>query len=151
MAITITFHESEAVFVAGAIASNVEREREFLYERNRHGTMNDLIRESIKTQLEAHRTLLKALRAVGYPMANSDIEDRDIDQYRELTEGAAPGQWTFGKWHIAPSSVSYAKSTDWSFWHDDYDGAEDANDPRHGYGSSKEACVEAILEWEAEQ
>ncbi len=37
---------------------------------------------------------------------------------------------------------------DFDFWHDDYDGAPDGNDPRCGTAESVEACKTAIDEIE---
>jgi len=39
----------------------------------------------------------------------------------------------------------------WFFWHDDYDGAPDGVDYRHGTGSSVADCARQIDEIEAEQ
>lgn len=55
----------------------------------------------------------------------------------------------YGDWHIAPATVSYMASTDWAFWHDDYDGAPDGNDHRCGHGASIEHCKSQIDEYEA--
>ena len=38
---------------------------------------------------------------------------------------------------------------DWSYWHDDYDGAPDAFDHRHGDAASVEDCKREIDEIEA--
>ena len=37
---------------------------------------------------------------------------------------------------------------DWDFWHDDYDGAEDAHDPRCGTAASPDECRSEIDEIE---
>lgn len=56
---------------------------------------------------------------------------------------------TYREFHIFPSSVSYMRSTDWSYSHDDYDGADDSNDNRCGHGASIEECKREIdLYWE---
>lgn len=36
---------------------------------------------------------------------------------------------------------------DFEFWHDDFDGAPDANDKRCGYGPSEQNCREQIADW----
>jgi hypothetical protein len=58
----------------------------------------------------------------------------------------------YGKWNIHPSLSPLPSSagTDWAFYHDDYDGAEDANDPRHGYGPTIEDCKAQIDDMEAD-
>lgn len=52
----------------------------------------------------------------------------------------------YGKYRIfsndTPAPYRYA------FVHDDYDGAEDANDNRHGFGNSIEECCDEIDEIE---
>jgi hypothetical protein len=42
------------------------------------------------------------------------------------------------------------RSHDWHFYHDDYDGAEDAHDDRCGDGPSVEDCKRQIDELDAE-
>lgn len=39
------------------------------------------------------------------------------------------------------------RDCDWHWVHEDYDGAEDANDNRYGHASSLEAAKSAIDEW----
>ncbi len=51
-----------------------------------------------------------------------------------------------GKWRIYVESSPFGN---WAFCHDDYDGAEDANDNRHGWGKSVDDCKEFIAEMEA--
>lgn len=55
----------------------------------------------------------------------------------------------YGKWTIAydPPPIP-VRTFDWSFWHDDYDGAEDARDGRCGHGASVEDCKAQIDEME---
>jgi hypothetical protein len=52
---------------------------------------------------------------------------------------------TYGKWTIYydPPPIP-DRSCDFHFYHDDYDGAEDANDNRCGHGSSIEDCMKQI-------
>lgn len=52
-----------------------------------------------------------------------------------------------GKWRICISAYSLHPQFDWEYWHDDYDGAEDANDHRYGYAASEQGCKDAIDEW----
>jgi hypothetical protein len=68
------------------------------------------------------------------------------DESRQLKPCSSPYRFRYGRWTIEPSSVSYMASTDWSFVHDDYDGAEDAHDSRHGYGRSVQDCINQIEE-----
>lgn len=50
----------------------------------------------------------------------------------------------FGKWRIYLGDY-----TPYQFVHDDYDGADDAYDGRHGFGNSVEDCKDQIREMEA--
>lgn len=60
--------------------------------------------------------------------------------------------YRYGDWHIQPASwVAIHRSIDWSWVHDDYDGAPDANDHRCGVGESAFDCIQAIHDWEDEQ
>ena len=62
------------------------------------------------------------------------------------------GGWLYGDWHIAPADwIRPHPSVDWDWWHDDFDGAPDANDYRCGSAASRDACIEAIHAWEDEQ
>ena len=36
------------------------------------------------------------------------------------------------------------RNSDWQYWHDDYDGADDANDDRHGSAKSLNDCRDEI-------
>jgi hypothetical protein len=58
-----------------------------------------------------------------------------------------PEDTVYREFHIGRSMVSYMPSTDWHYAHDDYDGAEDANDTRCGYAPSLEAAKSDIDEW----
>lgn len=58
-----------------------------------------------------------------------------------------PHDIVYREFHIGRSSVSYMAATDWCYAHDDYDGAEDANDNRCGYAPSLEAAKSDIDEW----
>lgn len=62
-----------------------------------------------------------------------------------------PDDITYREFHISRSSVSYMAETDWTYSHDDYDGAEDANDDRCGFAPSLEAAKCDIDEWWFEQ
>ena len=55
-----------------------------------------------------------------------------------------------GKWRIFVSDSPYAPES-FCFCHDDFDGAPDANDTRHGYGTTIQSCREQIAEYEAEK
>lgn len=58
-----------------------------------------------------------------------------------------PHDMVYRGFHIGRSLVSYMTATDWCYVHDDYDGAEDANDNRLGYGYSIRDCQREIDEW----
>jgi hypothetical protein len=47
-------------------------------------------------------------------------------------------------WTISPSTHVF---TNYTFVHDDYDGAPDGGDTRCGYGDSVESCMRQIDEW----
>ena len=47
---------------------------------------------------------------------------------------------------IYPNPCNINAACDWLWYHDDYDGADDANDNRHGYGESLDACKRQIDE-----
>ena len=51
----------------------------------------------------------------------------------------------FGKWRIYMDSSSFGG---WAFCHDDYDGADDSNDNRCGWGFTEFDCVTQIKEME---
>ena len=57
----------------------------------------------------------------------------------------------YGKWRIYydPTPLPY-RTLDWTYVHDDYDGAPDANDNRCGRNASAEDCIAAIKEMEDE-
>lgn len=65
-----------------------------------------------------------------------------------------PAPWVhryrFGAWHIELDTSSLHPAMDWAWWHDSYDGAEDANDSRCGREPSLTACTDAIDDYEAE-
>jgi hypothetical protein len=50
-------------------------------------------------------------------------------------------------WTISPSTHVF---TNYTFIHDDYDGAPDGGDMRCGYGDSVENCMKQIDDWHAE-
>lgn len=54
-----------------------------------------------------------------------------------------------GDWHIyfEPPPIP-CRNSDWHFYHDDYDGAPDANDMRAGHAESYEGCLREIAEIE---
>lgn len=62
------------------------------------------------------------------------------------------GEVNYRGWHIAydPPPIP-TRNCDWHFWHDDYDGAPDANDSRYGYAPSLEAAKTEIDEREDDQ
>lgn len=51
-------------------------------------------------------------------------------------------------YHIGLASYSPAAAFDWSFYHEDYDGAPDSGDNRHGRGASRADCAAQIDEIE---
>lgn len=57
----------------------------------------------------------------------------------------------YGKWRIYfdPPPIPI-RTLDWTYVHDDYDGAEDSGDRRCGYAGSIEECKADIDEWEAD-
>lgn len=54
-------------------------------------------------------------------------------------------------WHVRhdPPPIP-VRNCDWQFWHDDFDGAPDANDNRSGSAASLEAAKSEIDAWELE-
>lgn len=52
---------------------------------------------------------------------------------------------------IYPSLVSYHPKTDYTYTHQDYDGAPDAYDNRAGFCGSPEECRAEIDEWYLDQ
>lgn len=57
--------------------------------------------------------------------------------------------YRFGAWHIyfEPPPIP-CRNSDWHFYHDDYDGAPDANDNRAGHAESVDGCLREIREIE---
>lgn len=60
--------------------------------------------------------------------------------------------YRFGAWHIyfEPPPIP-CRNSDWHFYHEDYDGAPDANDGRAGHAESVDGClreIREIEEWE---
>lgn len=53
----------------------------------------------------------------------------------------------YGKWRIYVSDSLYPEGN-YEFIHDDYDGAPDAGDKRHGAANTVEACKAEIDDWE---
>lgn len=51
-----------------------------------------------------------------------------------------------GKWRIYLEFNPGESRMDFAFVHDDYDGAPDAGDHRHGFGHTVEDCKEQIAE-----
>jgi hypothetical protein len=70
--------------------------------------------------------------------------ERDVKPY-------GPDDIVYREFHIGRSMVSYMPATDWCYVHDDYDGADDANDDRCGHAPSVEAAKSEIDEWWFEQ
>lgn len=61
-------------------------------------------------------------------------------------------EYRFGRWMIFydPPPIP-CRNSDWHFYHDNYDGAPDANDMRAGHAESVEGCLREIgeiEEWE---
>lgn len=52
--------------------------------------------------------------------------------------------WYREKWRIYLGEPEYGHLFTFAYMHDDYDGAEDAHDTRHGYGATIEACKQEI-------
>lgn len=67
---------------------------------------------------------------------------------------AEPAPWVhryrYGEWHIERDGSSLHPAMDWAWWHDSYDGTEDANDNRCGREPSLNACVDAIDDFMAD-
>ena len=58
--------------------------------------------------------------------------------------------WYRNKWRIYLSNNGHPQC-EYEFVHDDYDGADDANDNRCGYGKTVEECKQEIDAIEDEQ
>lgn len=57
--------------------------------------------------------------------------------------------WRYGPWHLHPyDGIALHPSSDWQFYHEDYDGAPDANDTCAGTAADRDGCIAAIHEWE---
>ncbi|BAK66849.1 hypothetical protein SLG_21740 [Sphingobium sp. SYK-6] len=58
----------------------------------------------------------------------------------------------YGDWHIQydPPPIP-VRTMDWHYWHDDFDGADDACDNRYGSVASLEAAMDEIDDYEAER
>lgn len=54
--------------------------------------------------------------------------------------------WHRERWRIYLSDVEMGRDFAFAFLHDDYDGAPDAHDNRHGFGTSVEDCRRRIDE-----
>ena len=68
----------------------------------------------------------------------------------ELTKEGS--RYSYGDWRIEPANwVRPSPEADWDWWHDDFDGAPDSNDHRHGFARNLEACISEIHAWEDEQ
>lgn len=57
-----------------------------------------------------------------------------------------PGEWRYGPWLIYYDPKPGPGPVHWSYVHDDYDGAPDANDNRCGVGADFASCLAAIKE-----
>ena len=81
MAITVTLHQSEAVFTCGALESSIEKLRQFCRDTDaQYGDMNNVQKRAIAEYLGAHRSLIVALRAEGYLMTGRDVAADPIDK-----------------------------------------------------------------------
>lgn len=84
-------------------------------------------------------------------MNSSSISRPDARDAKLRTEGSADIR--HGDWRIYPTGF-YAhhrwREIAWTYCHDDFDGAPDANDHRCGTAASVEACIAEIDEWEAD-
>ena len=64
-----------------------------------------------------------------------------------MEEAKAGSSWSspiwYGRWRIYQAALG-----NWLFSHDDFDGAEDANDMRCGYEHTVEECKAEIDAWE---
>jgi hypothetical protein len=83
---------------------------------------------------------------------------RRYDLHSIATDGTKhpphPGasRFRYGPWRIERADWNRPHaSVDWDWWHEDYDGADDANDHRCGSAASLEACIDEIHEWEDDQ
>lgn len=57
----------------------------------------------------------------------------------------ADNGWRYGPWRIAPADwIRPSAALDWDWWHKDLD----EDDTRYGYAETRDACIEAIHEWE---
>ena len=58
------------------------------------------------------------------------------------------GNWIYRNFHIVFVHPTIPiRTMDYGYYHDDYDGADDAHDARHGNGASIADCVKQIDEW----
>lgn len=74
----------------------------------------------------------------------------DIKPRYDFTKGESVNR--YGPWRIAPADwLRPSPAFDWDWWHEDFDGAEDAGDHRCGSAASLPDCIEAIHEWEDDQ
>lgn len=53
-------------------------------------------------------------------------------------------RYRYGPWHIELDRSSLMPTNDWVWSHDDFDGADDANDSRCGRSGSLTACIADI-------
>lgn len=92
----------------------------------------------IVTAKEHLRSALSALQPdrFGLPGSASTADAACVAEATALV----PGEETYRGYRIGPYRPSYSPSTDWSWAHEDFDGAPDANDNRYGYAASPEAC-----------
>jgi hypothetical protein len=57
----------------------------------------------------------------------------------------------YGEWRIFVGEPQYGSQFAYQYVHDDFDGAEDANDHRCGHAPTIDECKAEIDEYEAEQ
>lgn len=91
------------------------------------------------------RTEPQASPPSGFPSSNAG-------EFRYPLVDNGHAQWSYGDWRISyePKPIP-TTACDFDWWHDDFDGAPDAGDGRHGAEGTLEAAIDAIHEWEDDQ
>ena len=74
----------------------------------------------------------------------------EVDR-RSHKQNPPPGWISYRDWWVAydPPPIP-VRTMDWTFWHDDFDGAPDSCDSRCGHAASLEAAKAEIDDWEAD-
>lgn len=82
---------------------------------------------------------------------SSSVAQSDGRDAKSSGEGSADIR--HGEWSIYPTEFCAHhrwREIAWTYCHDGFDGAEDANDHRCGTAASVEACIAEIDNWEAD-